>query len=181
MPPCCAGSRVNGGKTTRWSEGYNYDKLGSVTLRTQVWGDARLTEGFEYDELGRLSVNTIDGGRREFRYDAGGNITYKEGLGVYTYPGDGKALRLPHAVKGIAGIAGAFEYDDNGNLLRGAGRSISWSSFDMPLTITRGANTASFSYGPELQRTRQTRNDGMVVYAGAQEVETQGGETTVKT
>ncbi|USX11873.1 polymorphic toxin-type HINT domain-containing protein [Oxalobacteraceae bacterium OTU3CAMAD1] len=168
-------------KTLRWSEGYDYDKLGSVTLRTQVWGDARLTEGFQYDELGRLRFNTIDGGQREFRYDAGGNITYKQDLGVYTYLGDGKSTRLPHAVLSIAGIPGTFEYDDNGNLLRGAGRVVTWSSFDMPLTIARGTDTAAFAYGPELQRTRQTRNDGMLIYAGAQEVETKAGETTVKT
>jgi RHS repeat-associated protein len=168
-------------KTLRWSEGYDYDKLGSVTLRTQVWGDTRLTEGFQYDELGRLRFNTIDGGQREFRYDAGGNITYKQDLGVYTYLGDGKSTRLPHAVLSVAGILGTFAYDDNGNLLSGAGRTITWSSFDMPLTITRGTDTAAFAYGPELQRTRQTRNDGMLIYAGAQEVETKAGETTVKT
>ncbi|MCA3000432.1 MAG: hypothetical protein ING75_17725 [Rhodocyclaceae bacterium] len=46
----------------------------------------------------------------------------------------------------------------------------------MPLTLTKGGVSASFTYGPEHQRTRQTRGDGSsVIYAGAQEVEISGG------
>ena len=43
--------------------------------------------------------------------------------------------------------------------------------------------TSTFVYGPEHQRTRQTRSDGTtIIYAGAQEVETKTGVgTTVKT
>lgn len=53
----------------------------------------------------------------------------------------------------------------------------------MPLTIARGSITSSFVYGPEHQRTRQTRSDGTTtIYAGAQEVDTKAGVgTTVKT
>ncbi len=93
----------------------------------------------------------------------------------------------PHAVDSIPGI-GSFSYDDNGNLLSGAGRSLTWTSFDMPATAAKAATvstpaaSASFVYGPEHQRTRQIRSDGSsVVYAGPQEVETKAGLTTVKT
>lgn len=87
----------------------------------------------------------------------------------------------PHGVKRIPGI-GDFLYDDNGNLTSGAGRSITWTSFDMPLKITGAGPSATFVYGPEHQRTRQTRGDGAsVVYAGAQEVEKNSSGTTVKT
>jgi RHS repeat-associated protein len=52
----------------------------------------------------------------------------------------------------------------------------------MPITITKGTSSSTFVYGPEHQRARQNRGDGMVViYAGAQEVETKAGITTVKT
>jgi len=52
----------------------------------------------------------------------------------------------------------------------------------MPLTITGGGVSATFVYGPEHQRIRQTRGDGSaVVYAGAQEVEKNTSGTTVKT
>ena len=64
----------------------------------------------------------------------------------------------------------------------GHGRTISWASFDMPITITKGSNSSTFAYGPEHQRAKQTRGDGLVIlYAGAQEVETKAGVTTVKT
>ncbi|SFL90447.1 hypothetical protein [Rugamonas rubra] len=56
----------------------------------------------------------------------------------------------------------------------------------MPLRLARGGPTADFVYGPECQRTRQERGEGgrvtdSVVHAGAQEVESVGGATTVKT
>ena len=42
-------------------------------------------------------------------------------------------------------------------------------------TATTPAASASFVYGPEHQRTRQSRSDGtQVAYAGAQEVGDQG-------
>jgi len=72
--------------------------------------------------------------------------------------------------------------DTNGNLSSDARRTLSWSSFDMPTQISQGSITANFVYGPEHQRTRQTRSDGsVVIYAGAQEVETKSGQITVKT
>jgi RHS repeat-associated protein len=105
-------------------------------------------------------------------------------------PPQGHGAIRPHAVISIAGLGGgsSFVYDDNGNLTGGAGRSLTWTSFDMPQSIVKAATanspaaTASFVYGPEHQRTRQIRGDGAsVVYAGPQEVETKAGITTIKT
>jgi RHS repeat-associated protein len=134
-------------------------------------------------------------------YDAVGNLTSKTGVGTangnlgatYQYPVQGAAAIRPHAVISIPGLSGgsSFGYDDNGNLTSGAGRTLTWTSFDMPNSITKAATqttpaaSASFVYGPEHQRTRQTRVDGgtttSVIYAGAQEVETKAGVTTIKT
>jgi len=84
----------------------------------------------------------------------------------------------PHAVQTISGVPGVYSYDANGNLLNGGGRTTTWTSFDMPLTIQKNAITASFNYGPEHQRVGQLRRnsqaggaDERVIYAGAQEVE----------
>ena len=84
-----------------------------------------------------------------------------------------------------------FSYDLNGNMVstgNNSGRSITWTSFDMPATITRtlasSSNTATFVYGPEHQRVRQTvtgSNPIMIYYAGAIEKEVTGTGTTVKT
>lgn len=168
----------------RLSEGYQYDPIGSVTQRTQYWDTSGFQESFTYDALNRLSTSAmLSQAVQTFQYDDAGNLTSKTGVGngLYAYPTQGPTAVRPHAVTGIPGI-GSFAYDANGNLESGAGRTIAWSSFDMPQRIAKGNSNATFVYGPEHQRTRQNRNDGsVVVYAGAQEVETKGSVVTVKT
>ncbi|AVR95084.1 RHS repeat domain-containing protein [Pseudoduganella armeniaca] len=78
-------------------------------------------------------------------------------------------------------MAGTFDYDLNGNLLRGAGKELTWFDFDMPNTITKNGITSTFVYGPEHQRVRQQRTGLTVVYAGVQESETRAAGVTVKT
>ena len=154
-----------------------------MLTRQQYWDQGGFEETFSYDALNRLETSTVQGRTvQTFRYDAVGNLLNKTGVGTgnYTYPAQGATAVRPHAVQSIPGI-GNFVYDDNGNLTSGNGRTMSWTSFDMPLTISGGAS-ATFVYGPEHQRIRQSRGDGSsVVYAGAQEVEKNASGTTVKT
>lgn len=97
------------------------------------------------------------------------------------YPAGANAVR-PHAVQSVSGILGIFGYDNNGNLVSAAGKTVTWTSFDMPLTITKGVAKATFYYGPEHQRLRQLRGEGNVIYAGVQEVEpSASGGVKVKT
>ena len=168
--------------TARLQEGYDYDLIGSVVNRTQYWDAGGFQEGFHYDALNRLDTSTVLGqAPQSYTYDNVGNLTSKSGVGFYVYPVQGAGAIRPHAVQSTDST-GTFTYDDNGNLLTGAGRSISWTSFDMPSNINGVGASATFVYGPEHQRTRQDRNDGsVVVYAGAQEVESKAGQVTVKT
>lgn len=164
-------------------ESYQYDVLGNVSQRVQQWGTTSFTEDFTYDGLNRLSTSTIVGyAQQVFTYDDIGNILSKTGTGTgnYVYPSSGANSVRPHAVSSIPGV-GSFGYDDNGNLLSGAGRTVTWNSFDMPITITKGSASSTFYYGADHQRVKQVRSDGVTVwYAGAMEVET-GAATTVKT
>lgn len=165
----------------RLQESYSYDVLGNVTTRGQYWDAGGFQESFGYDDLNRLKSSHVLGGAEQiFTYDAVGNILTKTGLGTYTYPAGVNAPQA-HAVQSISGLPGAFSYDKNGNLLAGAGRTASWTSFDMPLTIKKNGAAAAFYYGPEHQRLRQLRGDGNIVYAGAQEVEHLAGSIRVKT
>lgn len=161
-----------GGELLR--EGYTYDKLGNVKTRSQYWQDQGFSETFEYDSMNRLWKSTIGAATQTFTYDDIGNIKTKSGVGTGEYSYVGR----PHAVSSIPGIAGTFEYDDNGNLTLGAGRTVSWTSFDMPLSITNGSSTSSFVYGPEHQRTRQIKDGANIYYAGAMEVELDAGGAT---
>jgi RHS repeat-associated protein len=167
------------------TESYNYDALGNVKQRAQYWPGAGLvgfTEEFSYDGLNRLTSAKVAGQPvQSFRYDGIGNLLAKTGVGTGDYVYAPAGGRLPHAVKSIPGI-GALDYDINGNLLSGAGRALSWTSFDMPRSISKGSENSIFMYGPEHQRARQERNDGTTTYyAGAMEVEVKGSVTTVKT
>ena len=167
----------------RLRETYHYDVLGNVKLRGQFWDKGGFTETFDYDALNRLISQTVGATTRNFTFDAGGNLQSKTGTGTgdYIYPPQGADATRPHAVKTIPGI-GEFEYDGNGNLTSGAGRVITWASFDMPLTIRKGTSLSTFTYGPEHQRVRQDRAGApSLVYAGNQEAELSGEAATVKT
>ena len=172
------------GGAQRLSESYAYDVLGNILQRQLGWDGSGFGETFTYDELNRLKTSQVTGqGVFSYDYDAAGNLISKTGVGTYDYGAQGASAVRPHAVKTISGPAAtSFGYDDNGNLLSGAGRGVTWTSFDMPRTMTKGAVSATFAYGPEHQRARQTRGDGgSVIYAGAQETETSGGVTKVRT
>jgi len=58
----------------------------------------------------------------------------------------------------------SFSYDANGNLLSGAGRTMNWTSFNMPASIAKGTTTDSFVYGPEHQRVRQVNASATTIY-----------------
>ncbi|WP_198119322.1 RHS repeat-associated core domain-containing protein [Massilia rhizosphaerae] len=183
-----ANSTLKQGINALLTEGYSYDLVGSVGHRSQYWSDTGFMEDFTYDDLNRLKTSTLNGQQLVYQYDGTGNISAK-GSATYTYPVAGGGVR-PHAVQTVGGISGTFAYDMNGNLASGNGRRVCWTSFDMPSVITQGGTNAQctdgaravFTYGTEHQRLRQVRGDGtIVIYAGAQEVESNASGTTVKT
>lgn len=174
------------GQQQRLQEGYEYDEIGNVRTRTQVWLGASFREVFTYDALNRVETSQVDGQvLQQYGYHDAGNLISKTGLGVYDYGPqglvNGKNAPRPHAVKSIGGQP--YFYDDRGNLLEGGGRKISWTSFDMPDLIEGMGTSSSFVYGDSHQRIVQTRKDNSVtIYAGQQEVEmSAGGAPTVKT
>ena len=174
------------GTEQRLQEGYAYDAIGSVSMRSLHWDTESngFVELFQYDGLNRLELSDLVGRQQQaVTYHADGAIKSKSGVGSgdYSYPAQGVNSVRPHAVSSIPGI-GDFSYDDNGNLLSDSSRTVIWNSFDMPKRITKGTASSDFVYGSEHQRVRQTRGDGTsIIYAGQQEIETVGGETTIKT
>ncbi|MGZ5198335.1 MAG: Ig-like domain-containing protein [Telluria sp.] len=172
-----------GANVLRLDEGYQYDPIGNVSTRSQQWNGHGFIEMFTYDELNRLKTSMIGANTKTVDYYPDGRIKNKSGVGSgdYVYPTVGTPGVPARAVSSIPGM-GDFHYDRNGNLLDGASRTATWTSFDMPATITKGTNRSTFIYGPEYQRVRQDRGDqSSVIYAGAQEVESAGGQVTVKT
>lgn len=141
---------------------YNYDPIGNVLSRTDA--TQGLVETFGYDALNRLTSAQIGSNAAvTYGYDAIGNIKTKSDVGTYSYGPSGGAA--PHRVQSIAGsLNTSFGYDANGNQTSGAGRTITWTSFNMPATVTEGGKTISFTYDVNHNRITQTAPEGTTVY-----------------
>ena len=65
---------------------------------------------------------------------------------------------MPHGATRVSGgsINAIFAYDPNGNQISGPGRSITFSSWNEPATITQGSRTIGFLDDTSYQRFQQT-------------------------
>jgi RHS repeat-associated protein len=150
------------------SSSYTYDLLGNPLSRTD--DTQGLSESFTYDPLNRLLTATVSGSvalPKAYAYNSIGNMMSKSDVGTYSYAPPGSPL--PHAVMSISGstISTTFAYDPNGNQTSGLGRTITWTSYNMPATITQGTRTVSFQHDTEHQRIKQVAPDGTTLYIHA--------------
>ena len=104
---------------------------------------------------------------KQFAYDPIGNLLSKSDVGNYSYPLAGSAL--PHAVMSISGgtLSISFTYDPNGNQTSGVGRSISYTSYNKPSSITQWSGTLFFSDNTDHQRFMQVSSEGTTLYLDA--------------
>ncbi|MTV40551.1 RHS repeat-associated core domain-containing protein [Duganella radicis] len=158
---------------------FTYDVNGNVLTRADA--NQSLSESFLYDTLNRLTSNTVNSSgagvvTQTYGYDSIGNITSRSDTGTYTY---GAVNLRPHAVDHIAMVDGGtrqYSYDAVGNLIQevqrdasnnvipAKGRTETWTSFNMPLTLSSQASTASFVYGPDHQRIKMTADGTTTTY-----------------
>ena len=159
---------------------YQWDKAGNLVERRDLRASPQLTEAFSYDAVNRLTQVRLNGAAvLDMRYAPDGNILSKSDAGSFAY---GTAATRPHAVATVSGgprPATSYSYDANGNMTAGAGRSLGWTSFNLPSQITQGSDYARFSYGPGRSRVRQDVKAGAVTktihYVGPHfEVEIEG-------
>jgi len=134
---------------------YSWDDIGNLTQRKDQSGSKNLTETFSYDGLNRLTSSQVTGETAQtLSYNSLGNIITKSDVGTYTY---GQNNAGPHAVTSTSdGVT--YQYDENGNMTSdSSGRTLVYSTFDKPTSITKGAHTTTFKYGPD--RSRYLRTD----------------------
>lgn len=145
---------------------YTYDELSRVTGETR-WGGslpAAQTIGWAYDAIGNMVTRTESGSTNTYNYNTSGSGSSR-----------------PHAVANVSGFVNGYgvpfyTYDANGNLLTGAGRSVTWNSFNKAQSIA-GTNTRlDLLYDTEHQRAQETYylNGALqrtTVYLGAYEEE----------
>jgi len=151
------------------SQSYTYDLLGNPLSRSDA--NTNLSESFVYDALSRLTSATVNLSptplAKTFSYSAIGNVLSKSDVGNYSYAPPGSPR--PHAVTSTSGgsISTTFTYDPNGNQTAGLGRSIVYTSYNKPASITQGTRTISFQDDTEHQRFKQVTPEGTTLYIGA--------------
>ncbi|WP_315722121.1 MULTISPECIES: RHS repeat-associated core domain-containing protein [unclassified Bradyrhizobium] len=145
---------------------FGYDWLGNLTSRSDA--NTNVSESFSYDGLNRLTTSTTSLNPtplvKTYSYSAIGNILSKSDVGTYVYPAAGAPL--PHAVMSVAGgsINATFTYDASGNQTSGLGRSVIYTSYNKPASITQGTRTISFVDDTEHQRFKQVTPEGTTLY-----------------
>ncbi len=155
---------------------YSWDTIGNLTYRADnIQG---VFERYCYDSLNRLNTSALGLGSdpgvactggtvKSIAYDAVGNITSKTGVGTYSYPAGGSPR--PHAISSITGTVNGvtnptYTYDANGNMLTGAGRTVTPTAFNMTASIVQGSTTVALTYGDTHKRIRQTIGGNAYTY-----------------
>lgn len=161
---------VAGGSGAVQSLVHTYDLAGRLKSRTDnaVGG---LMASYDYDELNRLKTETRTGGGLPsaqvmgWTYDAIGNMVTRTETGrpdtdTYNYNSSGAGSVRPHAVASVSGFVNGmavprYEYDANGNLSSGAGRTVSWFGFNKVQSVSSGASTLNYLYDAEQERSQE--------------------------
>ena len=164
---------------------YTYDNNGNIANIREVRNSGQY-QCFVYDNTDRLTraftdntnacdtpPNSIGAGAYNdtYSYDAGGNITARNGSGAGTHPGTYTYSNgnLAHAVTATSD-GSTFNYDANGNMtLRNlAGQpaqTLTWDEGRRLEEITVGGQTeAEFLYAIDDRRVRRLTGDGTATY-----------------
>ena len=168
-------SSVSGGNQ-RHRIAYHYDNFGNlltqeVETREGAGIDVVSTETYLYDNLQRLIQSSLDinnGADKgtssiNYNYDKVGNFTLKSDyISTYSYGDMAKSTQnagpnAAHYVTKSDGTSATYQYDLNGNMEEGDGKTLTYNAFNKPVTVTRADITSTFSYGADLSRYRQVK------------------------
>ena len=126
-------------------------------------------ENLTYDALNRLTQVERFGsltGSETLTYASGGNLTSKTSVGTYAYGSSPDCVTGSNAGTHAVCKAGSntYSYDLNGNLTAGGGRTVTWTAWNMPASITQSGSATSWLYGPEHDRFRLTTSGRTTYY-----------------
>ncbi len=144
---------------------YAYDSVGNITNITDYL-DSTKTRTYRYDDLNRLiqAGSTSYGGNLVYQYDKIGNMTYNCKYGNYEYDPD-----HPHAVKRVVkngAIIDEYDYDTNGNMISGAGRTFTYDYDNRPTSIIYGSTYANSVYDASGNRVKKVTPTSTTIYIG---------------
>ena len=160
---------------------YAWDANDNLTRREDL--RQGLSEDFRYDTLDRLDDARRNGTiNLDLSYDPIGNINWKSDVCPTAAPCFGYHASRKHAVTTAGGQT--YGYDANGNMTTRGGASISWTSDNLPNSITgTSGNSSQFWHGPAGNRWKQLASHAgtieTTIYAGElMEKVTRAGVTT---
>lgn len=165
---------------------YQFDALGNLSSREDRKN--AITQSFCYDGLNRLKAARFTGcssANNDYVYDPLGNLTTKltdaQAL-TMGYGTNGSNVAGPHAVTSANGWT--YKYDVIGNLESAtksgeATRTVQYSPFNTPTSITQGSKFSTIVYGPNQERIQHSDSNGRVTkyVGGIYEEVTRNGET----
>ncbi len=165
-----------------------YDLVGNLSSRTEKTGTRPgqpISEGFTYDALDRLTgMSKPNGSDERYAFDAAGRITFKSGVGDYSYAppvtialaGEDPNAKPFHAVLQTksGSTRDSYGYDLNGNMARGPTGAFEYTSDNkMKLLFADQARWVRFDYAPSGARYRQFARTGIeaveTLYLGSYE------------
>jgi RHS repeat-associated protein len=138
---------------------YTYDARGNIKSKKDhlIGYEANHVTGMEerysYDALNRLEKVTANGVTHYYRYDAIGNLTYKDGLSLYYH------TQRAHALSSTSD-GRSYRYDANGNMLSDGRMQISYNPANKPVSITANKETTTFAYAADGHRYKKGFNNG---------------------
>jgi RHS repeat-associated protein len=151
-------SGTGGSETNVQDLSYTWDTVGNFKTRNDL--RQGIQETANYDALNRLTQMTGGpAGTFTVTYDAIGNVKSRSDVAGpdWTYDTSKK-----NAVK-VAG-PNTYDYDANGNMTKRNGIDQTWTSANLPATLTSGSLSTQFSYAPDRSRWKQ-----VATYSGVTE------------
>lgn len=167
-------------------QNYSYNRVGGLTKREMnyqslslegfLYGTIEsLSETFSYDDLDRVTGADLYNSHTNYThsevytYDSIGNIKSKTGVGSYEYGGECSGVSAgPHAVTKVGTLS--YCYDENGNMTSGAGKTISYTSYNKPSELKGLNGSAKFYYGANrsrlMKRSSQNGVESTTYYVG---------------
>jgi RHS repeat-associated protein len=149
---------------------YTYDNVGNVDLLTDNL-DPNRTQDFTYDELNRLTsavsnayVATLGTNTISYQYNSIGNMILNSRVSgtLYTYWKDIYGTK-PHAVYQAG--SNTYQYDNNGNMTGGGGRTITYDYENRPTSIIKNGVTVISIYDYSGRRVKKIAT-GTTIYIG---------------
>jgi RHS repeat-associated protein len=163
------------GATSVQNLSYEYDDKLNLTRRHDDLQAAQKDERFLYDDLDRLKCSYFSAQAQgspscaaSYDYDAAGNLKHKSDVGPDAFEyGDPITKARPHAVTKAGGQS--YGYDAAGNqTTRPGGVTVTYTTFDLPRTITRPQGNVDIAYDGDQQRIQKSVSNGDVtLYFGA--------------